>query len=109
MSIEFMASLATVLGTAVAAVNIIVEVLKSFWIKKEEGIPLVVTAVSLVMSIIVVYAYCAIESVVFTPLLAMGALVGGFFIAYGAMFGYDNLYGGIIKQIENLLRGDTND
>ena len=35
MSVEFLTNLAAVMGVCIVAVNIIVEVLKSFWLKED--------------------------------------------------------------------------
>ena len=109
MSIENVASLAAVGATMVAAVNVIMEVLKSFWLKEEIHRPPVVVLVSVLLSYAVAYAFCVINECKFTPLLAIGAFVGGFLVAYGAMFGYDNLYGEIFKRIEELIGGKKGD
>lgn len=104
MNIEMLSSLAAVAGVCIAAVNIIVEVLKTFWLKKETSRPLAVLVVSVLLCYLVAYVYCEIESVIFTPMMALGTFVGGFFVAYGAMFGYDKLYGEVFERFEKTLK-----
>ena len=103
MSIDALTSLLAVCGFCIAAVNVIVEVLKSFWLKKETSRPLAVLVVSQVIAFFVMYAYCVLEKINFSPMLVMGTFVGGFFVAYGAMFGYDKLYGEALKALEKVL------
>ena len=106
MSIEALSSMATVLGVCIAGVNIIVEVLKNIWGKDEAYYPSIVLGVSLFMAFFMVCVYCNINHIAFTPLIGVGTFAGGFFLSYGAMFGYDNLYGNFIKEIEHFFKGD---
>ena len=104
MSIETLTNLAAVCGVCIVAVNIIVEVLKSVWLKAETSRPLAVVVTSEVVAFFVVYAYCHLENVSFSPMLGTGTFFGGFFVAYGAMFGYDKLYGELFKSMEKLFK-----
>ncbi|MBQ8003005.1 MAG: hypothetical protein IJ297_06150 [Clostridia bacterium] len=103
MSIEFLTNLAAVAGVCIVAVNIIVEVLKSIWLKAETSRPLAVVVVSEIVVFFVVYAYCVLENASFSLMLGAGTFFGGFFVAYGAMFGYEKLYGELIKSLEKFL------
>lgn len=103
MNIETLSSLAAVAGVCIAGINIIVEVLKVFWVKEQRLYPALVLGVSLFMSFFVLWIYCNCAAKHFTPLLGTGAFVGGFFLAYGAMFGYDHLYGDFVKKIESIF------
>lgn len=104
MNIEMLSSLVTVVGVCIAAVNIIVEVLKTFWLKEETSRPLAVLITSELLAFFVAYAYCVIESVKFSLMLGAGTLVGGFFVAYGAMFGYEKLYGEVFERLKETLK-----
>lgn len=106
MSLEVLSSMAAVLGVCIASVNIIVEVLKSLLVKKDAYYPALVLGVSLLMAFFIVCVYCNLNGVRFTPLIGAGTFVGGFFLSYGAMFGYDNLYGNFVKQLEGLFKGE---
>lgn len=103
MSIENLSELAALAAVCIAAVNIIVEVLKSFWLKKETSRKLAVWLTSEAVSFFVIYAYCMIENTSFAPMIAAGGFAGGFFIAYGAMFGYDKLYGEMLDALKKLF------
>ncbi len=103
MSIEFLSSFAAVCGVCIAAVNVIVEVLKAFWLKEETSRPLAVFITSEFMAFFVVGAYCILEGVKFDFMVGMGAFFGGFFVAYGAMFGYEKLYGEVLERLKETL------
>lgn len=105
MNIEQISSLAAIAGVCIAAVNIIVEVLKSFWLRAETSRPGAVVAVAEAVAFFVVYAYCVLSGAKFTLMLGLGAFAGGFFIAYGAMFGYDKLYGTFFESLKKAGEG----
>ncbi len=90
-------------GVLIGGVNIITEVLKAVFIKEETSKPLVVFIVSEIVCMITGYVYSILYTVKITPVIFLGALVGGFFLSYGAMYGYDKLYGGFLKGIEHFF------
>lgn len=87
---EYFPMLITVIGSLVAVVNIIVEVLKKF---TEKYVPTNVLAViiSMVLTLTGFFAWCSINAVVVQWYLVVAAIVVGFFVAYAAMFGFDKL------------------
>ncbi len=109
MSVEFLTNLAAVMGVCIVAVNIIVEVLKSFWLKEDSVRPIAVLVVSEVVCFLVMWMYCEIANALMEPMIAAGTFVGGFFVAYGAMFGYEKLYGSVFKSLEKLLKKSEGD
>lgn len=91
----------TVIGVLVALTNIIVEVTKkATWDK----IPTNVTAliVAEVLTIASGIAYCQIKEIALAWYIVASLVVGGFMVAYAAMFGFDKL-----KEIMNW--SDKND
>lgn len=103
MDIEFLTNMVVICGVCVAVVNVIVEVLKTFLLKKDASKPLAVFCVSEAVTFLALYAYMVIEKVAFKPILIVGAFVGGFFVAYGAMFGYDKLYGELFEKLKQAV------
>lgn len=87
---EYLPMLITVIGSLVAVVNIIVEVLKKF---TEKYIPtnVLAVAISMALTLTVFFAWCSINAVVVQWYLVVAAVVVGFFVAYAAMFGFDKL------------------
>ena len=87
---EYLPMLITVIGSLVAVVNIIVEVLKKF---TEKYIPtnVLAVAISMALTLTAFFAWCSINAVVVQWYLVVAAVVVGFFVAYAAMFGFDKL------------------
>lgn len=87
---EYLPMLITAIGSLVAVVNIIVEVLKKF---TEKYIPtnVLAVAISMALTLTVFFAWCSINAVVVQWYLVVAAIVVGFFVAYAAMFGFDKL------------------
>lgn len=80
----------TMIGVLVALTNIIVEVTKkATWDK----IPTNVTAliVAEVLTIASGIAYCQIKEIALAWYIIVSLIVGGFMVAYAAMFGFDKL------------------
>ena len=87
---EYLPMLITVIGSLVAVVNIIVEVLKKF---TEKYVPtnVLAVAISMVLTLTVFFAWCSINAIAVQWYLVVAAVVVGFFVAYAAMFGFDKL------------------
>lgn len=78
------------LGVLVATTNIIVQVVKkATWGKLPTNI--VALAVSEALTICAGVAYFQIKEFALTWYIIMELVVGGFMVAYAAMFGYDKL------------------
>jgi hypothetical protein len=83
-------TLLPVIGVLVALTNIIVQVLKqATWDKLPTN--LVAVLVAMVLTVAAGLAYCQIKSVTVAWYLVASLIVGGFAVAYAAMFGYDKL------------------
>ena len=83
-------TLLTIIGLLVALTNIITEVIKKVtWNKIPTSLLAVI--VSLVLTLVAFFAYCQISQIVTTWYFIVAAVVVGFMVAYGAMFGYDKL------------------
>lgn len=79
-----------ILGVLVALTNIIVQVVKkATWDKLPTNI--VALAVAETLTISAGIAYCQIKAVCMTWYIVAALIVGGFMVAYAAMFGYDKL------------------
>lgn len=85
-----LAVIAPVLGMLVALTNIIVQVAKkATWDKLPTNI--VALAVAEALTIAAGIAYCQTKAVALTWYIVAALIVGGFMVAYAAMFGYDKL------------------
>lgn len=104
MSIEILTNFAAVCGVCIAAVNVIVEVLKAFWLKEETSRNVAVLITAECVTFFAVGAYCLIKGITLNFMIGSGAFFGGFFVAYGAMFGYDKLYGEVLEHFGEAFR-----
>ncbi len=85
-----LAVLLPVIGLLVALTNIITQVLKRVtWDKLPTNVVAVIVA--MVLTVAAGIAYCQVKTVAITWYLVVGLVVGGFAVAYAAMFGFDKL------------------
>lgn len=89
MSIDI-SVLLPIIGALVAVVNIVTQVLKKVtWDKLPTNV--VVLLISVALTLAAFFAYCQIQAVAVTWYMVVAAIVGGFSVAYAAMFGFDKL------------------
>lgn len=86
----------------ILAVQIVTEIIKSVF-KNLSGsfYNIIVVGVSLFLTIVVVIAVSQIVGFTLTWYIIVGAIVGAFFIAYGAMYGYDKLFKRVFEAIRD--------
>ena len=86
----------SIVGILVVMTNIITQVLKKVtWEKLPTNI--LVVAISMVLTLVVFFAYCQIKAIAVVWYMVAAAVVLGFMVAYAAMFGYDKLMEAIGK------------
>lgn len=86
----------------ILAVQIVTEIVKSiFKTIDNKSYNIIVVAISLVLTVITVIAAAQITGFTLTWYIIVGAVVGAFFVAYGAMYGYDKLIKRIFDAIKN--------
>ncbi|HIT31700.1 MAG TPA: hypothetical protein IAC25_02535 [Candidatus Enterenecus stercoripullorum] len=87
---ENLAVLLPVIGLLVALTNIVTQVLKRMtWDKMPTNVVAVIVA--MVLTVAAGIAYCQLKGLAITWYLVVGLIVGGFAVAYAAMFGFDKL------------------
>lgn len=98
LSAETISVLISVIGGLVLATNVITEVIK----KTLTNFPAQITAtlVSMVLTIAAFFAYVGINGVAVEWYMVIAAIVAGFFVSYGAQFGFDKL-----KEIISQYKG----
>ena len=81
--------LLTIIGALAFTVSVITEVLK----RPLSKIPtdLVVTILSITVSVVAFFVYASMYNMAITWYYVVGSIVGGFFVAFVAMFGWDKL------------------
>lgn len=80
-----------ILAALILIVQIITELIKSM-ISDKSKYNIIVFAVSLVITVVAMIAATEIIKFHLTWFIIAGAVVLSFFVAYGAMFGYDKLF-----------------
>lgn len=95
-------TLLPVIGLLVALTNIITQVVKkATWDKLPTNVVAVI--VGMVLTIAAGIAYCQIQGMGLTWYIVAALIVGGFAVAYAAMFGFDKL-----KEVLNWGNDDGN-
>lgn len=87
---QYIPQLLSLVGALVVVVNIIVQVLKPFT-QKHISTNFVALAVSLALTLVSFFAWCAWKGIAVLWYYVAAAVVLGFFVAYAAMFGFDKL------------------
>ncbi len=85
-----LSTILTIVGILVVLTNIVVQVLKkATWSKLPTNI--LAVAVSIVLTLVVFFAYCQIKAITVVWYMVAAAIVLGFMVSYAAMFGFDKL------------------
>lgn len=92
-----------VIALLILAVQIITEIIKSVF-KDKEIYNLIVFGVSLFLTLVTVIAASQIVPFKLVWYIIVGAIVGSFFIAYGAMYGYDKLFKRVFESVKNAIK-----
>ncbi len=85
-----LAVIVPLVGLLVAVTNVVVQVLKQAT-KDRAPTNVVALLVAVALTVGVGVAYCQVKGVALTWYVVAGLVVGGFLVAYAAMFGYDKL------------------
>lgn len=92
-----------ILAILVILTNIIVQVIKDFSGLKDKPTKVVTTVIAIMLCVLGTIAYCEIFSIALAWYIIVASIILGFIVAYGAMFGFDNLYGDLLDKIKELL------
>lgn len=96
---EIMSQIMMIIAVLVILVNIVTEVIKKvFELKEAKTINIFVTVFSVLLTVLVLIAYCQIQIIALTWYMAVAFVIIGFMVAYASMFGYDKL----LSYFENL-------
>lgn len=88
-----------VVAILIVATQIITEVIK-LMIKDKNKYNLVCCIVSFALTVSTVIAICQVKNYPLAWYIIIGAMFGSFFIAYGAMLGYDKLVNKVFTAIK---------
>lgn len=93
-----------IVALLILAVQIVTEIIKSFFNKKENtAYNIIVVVNSLIVTLITVIAAAQIVPFRLSWYIVAASVIGSFFIAYGAMFGYDKLFKRVFDTIKNAV------
>jgi len=90
------------LAALVLCVQITTEIIKSL-VQDKTKYNIIVFAVSLVLTVATVVAASEIVPFGLTWYIVAAAIAGSFFVAYGAMFGYDKLFKRVFSALQEAI------
>lgn len=94
-----------VIALLILAVQIVTEIIKAIFKDKDNIVyNLIVFGVSLFLTLVTVIAASQIVPFKLFWYIIVGAVVGSFFIAYGAMYGYDKLFKRVFESVKNAIK-----
>lgn len=91
LTVESLSQLMVAIGALAFVVSVITEVIKGICIFKKVPTDIVVIILSMVLTVVAFFAYAQYAALVVTWYLIVAALIGGFFVAFIAMYGWSKL------------------
>ena len=96
--------LVVLLAVLVVITNIIVQVIKDVSSLSKKPTKMVTVFVAMVITVCSCFAYFQYSGVTNIPWYFIFAFfIAGFVVAYGAMFGFDHLYGELLDRLKEIL------
>lgn len=86
-------ALALAVGVLAFLVSVITQVTKETGVLKKVPTPLQVTVLSVVLTVVAYFAYISYKGIYVEWYMIIGAIIGGFIVAFVAMFGWEKLTG----------------
>ena len=91
LTVESLSQLMVAIGALAFVVSVITEVIKDIGVFKKIPTDIVVIILSMVLTVVAFFAYAQYAALVVTWYLIVAALIGGFFVAFIAMYGWSKL------------------
>ena len=91
LTVESLSQLMVTIGTLAFVPSVITEVIKGIGVFKKIPTDIVVIILSMVLTVVAFFAYAQYAALVVTWYLIVAALIGGFFVAFIAMYGWSKL------------------
>ena len=92
----------------ILCVQIITEIIKKVITDESKYYNLIVLCVSVVLTVAATVAACMIAGITITWYIILAAIVLSFFVAYGAMLGYDKLFKKVFESIKTAVNSYKN-
>ena len=102
LTVESLSQLMVAIGALAFVVSVITEVIKGIGVFKKIPTDIVVIILSMVLTVVAFFAYAQYASLVVAWYLAVAAIIGGFFVAFIAMYGWSKL-----KELWNRFNPDN--
>ena len=87
----------------VMTTNCIVQIIKDIIILKEIPTRIIATIISILLSIVTVFAMCEIFTISLTWYIIIASIILGFYVAFGAIYGFDELYGKYLDKLKSII------
>ena len=91
LTVESLSQLMVAIGALAFVVSVITEVIKGIGVFKKIPTDIVVIILSMVLTVVAFFAYAQYAALVVTWYLIVAVLIGGFFVAFIAMYGWSKL------------------
>lgn len=91
LTVESLSQLMVAVGALAFVVSVITEVIKGIGVFKKIPTDIVVIILSMVLTVVAFFAYAQYVSLVVAWYLVVAAVIGGFFVAFIAMYGWSKL------------------
>lgn len=89
--VDMLPALMTVIGILALTVSVIVQVIKNVKFLANVPTELVVIILSVALSVAAYFAYAVMTNLIIVWYYVVGTVIGGFFVAFIAMYGWDKL------------------
>ena len=91
LTAETLSQLVVAIGALAFVVSVITEVVKSSVVMKKVPTDIVVLALSMALTVVAFIAYAQYASIAIVWYWIVAAIIGGFFVAFIAMYGWSKL------------------
>lgn len=91
LTVESLSQLMVAIGALAFVVSVITEVIKGLGVFKKIPTDIVVIILSMVLTVVAFFAYAQYAALVVAWYLVVAAIIGGFFVAFIAMYGWSKL------------------
>lgn len=91
LTVESLSQLMVAISALAFVVSVITEVIKGIGVFKKIPTDIVVIILSMVLTVVAFFTYAQYASLVVAWYLVVAAIIGGFFVAFIAMYGWSKL------------------
>lgn len=89
--IKMLPLLMTIVGALALTVSVVIEVIKNIGVLAKVPTDIVVIVLSIALSVATFFTYAAVAGIAIVWYYIVGTILGGFFVSFVAMYGWDKL------------------